>query len=81
MAKSVSLRDANQAFARYIRQVEGGEEYVITRNGTPVARLTPVTERGLSPAQQAALARTHARMNQGWHLDAEPVDRDALHER
>ena len=81
MAKSVSLRDANQAFARYIREVEAGEEYVITRNGTPVARLTPIAERGLSPAQQAALARTHARMNQSWHLDAEPVDRDALHER
>jgi prevent-host-death family protein len=81
MAKSVSLRDANQAFARYVREVEAGEEYVITRNGTPVARLAPVAERGLSPAQQAALARTHARIDQGWHLGAEPVDRDALHER
>jgi prevent-host-death family protein len=81
MTKSVSLRDANQAFARYVREVEAGEEYVITRNGVPVARLAPIGDRGLSPAQAAALARTHARMEAGWHLGVEPLDRDSLHDR
>ena len=42
MSKVVTLREANQSFARCIREVEAGEEFVITRNGTPVARLTPV---------------------------------------
>ncbi len=82
MGKVVTLREANQAFARCVREVEAGEEYVITRNGAPVARLVPVVgRRVLSPAQQAALARTHARMEQGWALGAGPLDRDALHER
>lgn len=82
MGKVVSLREANQAFARCVREVEAGEEYIITRNGAPVARLVPVFgHRVLSPVQQAALARTHARMEQGWPLGAGPLDRDALHER
>lgn len=82
MASVISLREANQGFARCVREVEAGEEYVITRNGAPVARLVPVVgRRVLSPAQQAALARTHARMEKGWPLSAGPLDRDALHER
>jgi len=36
---TISLRDASRACSRCIRQVEGGAEYVITRNGKPVARL------------------------------------------
>jgi len=59
-----------------------GEEFVITRNGTPVARLTPVSKRRvLTPAQQAAWERTLKRMEEGWDIGAGPLDRDALHER
>lgn len=82
MTKILTLREANQGFARCIRDVEAGADYVITRNGAPVARLVPVTSRRvLSPAQEAALARTHARMEVGWPLDAGPLDRDDLHGR
>jgi prevent-host-death family protein len=82
MAKTITLRDANQAFARCVRDVEAGEEYTITRNGEPVARLVPVQRRrSLTAPQQAALARTRARMAEGWPIEAEPLDRAALHER
>jgi prevent-host-death family protein len=82
MSKSISLREANQAFARCVREVEAGEEYVITRNGRPVARLVPFGgRRVLSPEQQAARARARARMEQGWPIAAGPLDRDSLHER
>jgi len=82
MTKTISLRDANQGFARCVRDVEAGEEYVITRNGAPVARLIPAADRrALTPTQQAALDRTHARMDKGWPLGAGPLDRAALHER
>jgi len=37
MSKTITLRDANQRFSRCVREVEGGEEFVITRNGKPVA--------------------------------------------
>ena len=45
MAKTISLRDANQSFARCIREVEAGAEYIITRNGHPVARLALIGHR------------------------------------
>jgi prevent-host-death family protein len=82
MAKTISLREANQGFARCIREVEAGAEFIITRNGQPVARLTPIGgRRVLAPQQEAALARTCARMERGWPIGAGPLDRDALHER
>ena len=82
MSQTISLRDANQTFARCVRDVEGGAEYTITRNGVPVAKLVPAArERSFTPAQHAALARTQARMAQGWPIGAGPIDRAALHER
>ncbi|MGA8194784.1 MAG: type II toxin-antitoxin system prevent-host-death family antitoxin [Acetobacteraceae bacterium] len=82
MAKTVTLRDANQQFARCIREVEAGEEFVITRNGKPVARLTPVAKyRVLTPQQQVAWERLQEAMERGWDIGAGPLDRDALHER
>ena len=82
MSKTISLREANQAFARCVRDVEAGAEYVITRNGRPVARLTPVGGRRiLSPEQQAARLRARARMDKGWPIGAGRLDRDSLHER
>jgi prevent-host-death family protein len=82
LAKTISLRAANQGFARCIRDVEAGEEYVVTRNGTPVARIVPIAGRQvLTPEQEAAWARTRARMQKGWPIGAGPLDRDKLHER
>ena len=79
----VSLRDANQAFARYIRQVEAGAAYTITRNGAPVARLVPIDpgQRRLTVEQQAARTRTRTRTAVGWAIGAGAFDRDSLHER
>jgi len=84
VTKTITLREANQAFARCVRKVEAGEDYLITRNGKPVARLVPAAtdqSRRLSPAQEAALARTRARIAMGWPIGAGVLDRDALHER
>jgi len=78
MRTIISLREANQSFARRVREVEGGKEFIITRNGQPVARPVPFrTERVLSADQQLALARMAA----GWPIGAGSIDRDALHER
>jgi prevent-host-death family protein len=82
MTKTLTLREANQSFSRCIREVEGGEEFVITRNGAPVARLSPVSKRRvLTPEQQAAWQRLKAAMDKGCDIGAGPLDRDALHER
>ena len=81
MSKTITLREANQAFSRCIREIEAGEE-LITRNGAPVARIVPIAgRRVLSAEQEAAPARTRARIEKGWPIGAGPLDRDALHER
>jgi prevent-host-death family protein len=82
MTRTLTLRDANQTFSSCIRAVESGEDFVITRNGKPVARLTPVSNRRvLTDQQKEALARFRAVVREGWSLNAGPLDRDALHER
>lgn len=82
MTKTISLRDANQGFARYVRAVEAGEEFVITRNGEPVAKLVPVRgKRVLTPEQEAAWARAEAIMREGFDLGKERFDREAAHDR
>ena len=82
MTKTISLREANQSFARCVRHVEAGEDYLITRNGIPVARLVGADgHRVASPAEEAAWTRTRARMEMGWPIEAGSFSRDALHER
>ncbi len=82
MSKTVTLRDANQNFAKYVRQVQGGEEIVITRRGEPVAKLSPVSgKRVLTPEQQAALERTRKRLEKGWDLGDWKIPRDEIYKR
>jgi len=77
MSKTISLRDANQGFSRCIREVEAGEEFVITRNGKPVARLMPVdAKRMLTPDQEAALARIG---DTTWPLNIGRFNRDEIY--
>jgi prevent-host-death family protein len=81
MSKTITLRDANQRFSRCVREVEGGEEFVITRNGRPVARLVPAGgKRVLTPEQEAARARALAVMEEGWPINAGPLNRDELYD-
>ena len=81
--RRVSLREANQNFARLIADVEAGEEVVLTRRGRPVARLSPEppTLRRGSPEWQAAYERMMARLNEGVDLGGLRVDRDELYDR
>lgn len=82
MAKTVSLRDANQNFAKYIREAEAGEEILVTRRGEPVAKIVPArpAERVLSPAQVKALRGLEALWRAG-HRSDRAWTRDELHER
>ena len=83
MEKEIALREANQQFARYVRAVESGESFVITRRGKPVARLVPVEsgKRVLTPEQEAARERARERMRKGWDLGGYKFSRDELYER
>ena len=82
MSKTVTLRDANQNFAKYVREVQAGEEIVITRRGEPVAKLSPVSgKRVLTPEQEAALERTRKRLEKGWDLGDWKIPRDEIYKR
>ena len=84
MAETISARDANHHFARLLRVVATGKEFVITRIGTPVARLVPERPvegvRQLTPKQGEALARSIARLRRGWPLGIERFDRNELYD-
>jgi prevent-host-death family protein len=41
MPDTITARDANHHFARLLRDVEAGKEFIVTRNGVPVARILP----------------------------------------
>jgi len=78
MSKTITLREANQRFSRCVREVEAGEEFVITRNGKPVARLIPSTgKRVLTSEQEAALQRLAAT---SWPLEDSRVDREEIYQ-
>jgi prevent-host-death family protein len=82
MPKTVTLRDANQNFAKYVREAESGHELVITRRGVPVAKLIPAGgKRVLTAEQQAALERTRKRMKKGWNLGDWKISRDEIYDR
>lgn len=84
MAETISAQDANHEFDRLLRDVEAGQEFVITRDGSPVARLVPERAsqayRQLTPAQEEALQRSIARLRQGWPLGIEHLDRNELYD-
>ena len=39
--REMSVREANQNFSRVIAEVERGETVIITKNGRPVAKVSP----------------------------------------
>ena len=83
MHRSVSAREANQQFARILRDVEAGAEIVVTRRGQPVARIVPAQppgERRLTAEQEAALERTRQRLEKGWDLGGGKFNRDELYD-
>jgi len=54
MATVIAQRDLRNDSAEILRRVESGEEFVVTRNGTPVAELRPAAlRRGVSRGRVA----------------------------
>lgn len=46
MVKTVNIHEAKTQLSRLIERVERGEEVIIARAGTPVARLLPFSPKG-----------------------------------
>ena len=55
--REMSVREANQNFSQVIAAAERGELIVVTKNGRPVARITPQPkDRASDPEWQARFA-------------------------
>ena len=79
--KTVSARDANQSFSKLLGDVENGEEVVITKRGTPVAKIVPYKGRAMTPEREAALERLMALLDKGLPFNGRRFTRDEMHER
>lgn len=80
--RRVSLMTANQEFSKLIREVEQGEEVLITRRGRPIAKLLPhSTDKTVDPAWAAAYERMMARLEEGASLGGLKVVRQDLYDR
>ncbi len=55
--REMSVREAKQNFSQLIAAAEQGETIIITKNGTPVARISPQpSDRASDPEWQSAFA-------------------------
>jgi prevent-host-death family protein len=83
MPETITARDANQQFSRLLREVEAGREFVVTRNGVPVARIVPERQpdgrRRPTAEQEAALARSLDRARNADWGPIEHISRDQLY--
>lgn len=80
--RSVSAREANQAFSKLLQAVVDGEEVVITRRGKPVARMAPIGPKAAEEKREQEIARIIEHLREG--VDLGPTvtwTRDELYER
>lgn len=56
IVKTISQREMRNESGRVLREAEEGETFVVTRHGTPVARIVPNNdvEAGVRPARRPA---------------------------
>jgi prevent-host-death family protein len=79
--RTVSAREANQAFSKLLAAAEAGEEIVITRRGRPVATLAPVRDLRPDAAREAAIARVIEMMEHAPKLGtARRLSRDEIYD-
>jgi prevent-host-death family protein len=55
--ETVGAYEAKTHFSAILEKVEAGEEITITRHGTPVARLVPITKERTEAERRAILER------------------------
>jgi prevent-host-death family protein len=78
--RSVTAREANQAFSRILKEAEGGESVVITRRGQPVAIIAPYWAADARKPERA-IDHIAALMRRGLPIAAKRFTRDEMHER
>lgn len=70
---SIGVHEAKTRFSEILRQVENGEEVIVTRGGKPVARITALEALDPAPARYGLLAGEIVDAGD-WEEDAEVAD-------
>jgi prevent-host-death family protein len=78
--RSVTAREANQAFSRILKEAEGGQSVVITRRGQPVAVIAPYRAAD-GRERERAIEHIVALMQRGLPIGGRGFTRDEMHER
>jgi len=52
MERTITQRELRNDNAEIVRALEGGDSFIITRNGVPVGRLTPLGRRTFVPTSE-----------------------------
>lgn len=77
----ISADDAGRNFDRLLEQVEAGQSLTITRDGRPVAVVTPVADETAND-RDILRQKMMEMMRKGIPIDYQgPLDREALHRR
>lgn len=77
--KTVSAREANQRFSKLLAEAQAGAEIVITKRGTPVARLVPAKRARSAKGRKADIERFLDDIS--LHLGGVRFNRDELYDR
>ncbi|HEX4435507.1 MAG TPA: type II toxin-antitoxin system prevent-host-death family antitoxin [Solirubrobacteraceae bacterium] len=56
MPRSITQRELRNDSGEIMRELDRGETFVVTRNGTPVGELSPIRRRQFVPAASALMA-------------------------
>jgi prevent-host-death family protein len=56
----VGAYEAKTHLSEFLERVEAGEEFTITRHGSPIAKLVPLREKASVEERIAAIKRIHA---------------------
>jgi prevent-host-death family protein len=51
MTKIVSIHEAKTHLSRFLKEIENGDELIIARGNTPIAKLVPITNSRVSFAK------------------------------
>lgn len=80
MKRIVSARRANREFSKLLAAAADGAEIVITRRGTPVAKLVPVARRLSGAKREKAIKELIEMMRTGIPMGGVKVSRDEIYE-
>jgi len=73
---SVGAYEAKTKFSELIARAEQGESFVVTKNGRPVARITPLVEFDREKARRAVAGLRELRAMQGPPVSEEEAQRN-----